>query len=300
MKKIVVCLVLITTLLSIGGCSTSNEQRKSEEVLSSTKPKNKDNQNESTKIQNVDLIDILSREVDEAISILGKPINNSDYLDESYLEYDGLYVYIDPDTQKITSMDVNDSKYTIKGIKLGLKPSEIRKILGMANEEGIVEYGQGEVFEMNYIISDGTKEYLISLISDSFTSPVEYAYISEIFYEEPLYTVEELQEMIRAIWIVEDLIHEKNAYEYATAFNGKSIIINSPWSKRSLDYRIVAPNIMEIETYNSVSKEKGWGDRRYFEFSQDGDKLYIYKINDEDEILEDTLEVYYKYSEIPD
>lgn len=189
-------------------------------------------------------------------------------------------------------IEIKSDTYVIAGTKIGQNPDNIRKVLGVANKEGISdELGNFEMINKE----DESNQYEMNFAASDFRSPIDYILVSQII-TEPTYTLEE-KEMIKGKWILEELMDEGDL-DTLTVIDDKNFTVDSTYLDSQSEYQITAPNVLEFPTYNSISDEHGWVAQN-FEILEDGERLEIYSIDSfTGEIKEGTHKVYYKYSDL--
>lgn len=238
-------------------------------------------------------MDILFKSEEEVLSKLGEPNDRFESEAELYLEYDGLTITIDSINQEVSQMEIKSDSYLVAGTQIGQSPDDIRSTLGMASEEAIAEEGY---FELIYNIEDEDNQYSMYFAANDFRSPIDYIHISKII-NEPTYTVEEAKELIQGVWILEGFL-EEGKLDYLTLIDEKYISTNVGSFEEQEEYRVTAPNIIELPTYNSISGEHGWGEQN-FEILEEGERLEIYYVDPiTGEVREATRAVYFRYSDL--
>lgn len=300
-------LLPITFVFFIYGCSNANNEANdvNGEVTNEVSPENKDkvaveeatpkNEEPPKNIQ-LDLLDIISLDKEGIIALLGQPQDLYEWEDGQSLSYDGLSVSLNS-SQKLESLEISNSDYLFNGIKIGDTLDNVREKLGKPTKEGIAE--SGEFFELVYdTVINENKTNSVYFTSSNFSSPIDFIGYSALD-TTPLFTTEEVKEMIVGSWVGEEDMMNGDYSDLVYFTENKFVTDSFNGSINGLvrDYKITNFDTIEISDINTYSDKKQW-DVQTIEFSTDGSRMDIYRVDSySGNIYEGSRQVYYKYSD---
>jgi hypothetical protein len=290
-KSPLLCVFFILIITLLMGCSEEKVANKEEEETKSvatTSNKVKE-ENEKTPI---DVSSLVGQQFDDVKQIIGEP--NEQYEGEEITAiYDGLEIYIDSYSNKIISLSVKSTDYTVAGVKLGLMPGDVRGLLG----KSAIEKNGDEAWYMEYSLQDGQVD--AQFYATNFRSPIDYISLSLASYIQAGQIdviVDEAKQLILGNWILDELTNTEYIEDAVTTIDENSFTTGGAFSM-SETYQIVDENIIQFQTYNSISDEHSWVDMRYV-FLDEGNTLMLYREDPlhENQMLEDSIKTYYRYS----
>lgn len=297
-------LIPITFLLIISGCSNSNNESndngkevankvsQGEVATEEVTPKNEKPKQKET----LDLIEIVSLDKEGIIALLGQPQDIYEWEDGQSLGYDGLSVSLGS-SQKLESLEISSNDYLFNGIMIGNTLDDVRQSLGKPTKEGISE--SGESFELVYdTVINENKTNSVYFISSNFSSPIDFIGYSTLD-TTPLFTTEEVKEMIIGSWVSEEdkLMDDYSHLVYFTENKFVTDSFNGTINGLVRDYKITNFDTIEISDINTYSDKRQW-DVQTIEFSQDGSRMDLYRVDSySGKIYENSRKVYYKYSD---
>lgn len=301
-------LLPVTFLLIISGCSNEvndtnvevtdevsheyTNEVQGEVAVEEVAPKNE----ESKSNNHLDLLEIVSLDKEGIIALLGQPQDLYEWEDGQSLSYDGLSVSLNS-SQRLENLEISSNDYLFNGIMIGDTLDDVREKLGKPTKEGISE--SGEFFELVYdTVINENKTNSVYFTSSNFSSPIDFIGYSALD-TTPLFTTEEVKEMIVGSWVSEEdmLIGDYSNLVYFTENKFVTDSFNGTINGLVRDYKITNFDTIEISDINTYSDKKQW-DIQTIEFSPDGSRIELYRVDSySGKIYEDSRQVYYKYSD---
>jgi hypothetical protein len=278
MKNKIKVFVVLTCfiLIFLSGCSESKQ-----ESTAATKA--------ATKKGN-DILSYLGKSATDITKSFGKPNKIDGAENGDIYNYDNFYFAIS--NNKVVTIGVKGADTTVNGIKIGMKPKDVKSKIGNPLKET-----NSNGFVMEYRLNNNSVS--VQYCCDDFTSPVSSITVSDLTFgkEKPMeVSKEKVESMIEGNWVLEKDINQENLSQYIHTFkNGVQDEKLGIWKS---EYHATSSNT--ILFHNLVAD--GFGGTKevdteyHIEFYDNGDKMEIYvldKYGDKDTSLD---QVYCRYN----
>lgn len=262
-------------LIFLSGCSESKQ-----ESTAATKA--------ATKKGN-DILSYLGKSATDITKSFGKPSKTDGTESGELYNYDNFYFAIS--NNKVVTIGVKGADVTVNGIKVGMKPKDVKSKIGNPLKET-----NSNGFVMEYRLNNNSVS--VQYCCDDFTSPVSSITVSDLtFGKEKSMEVskEQVESMIEGNWVPEKDINQENLSLYMHTFkNGVQDEKLGIWKK---EYQVTSNNtIMFHYMVKDFSGTKDVDTEYHIEFYDNGDKMEIYVLDeygDKDTSLD---QVYCRYN----
>lgn len=189
---IFICILIVSIILTIG-CNAKNkiddkkENIENKNLSTIIKQSENPNQKQAEKVTaNNEIFKSASQgkingiefgigtRFEEIIKTWGEPEEKGNYEGSNYLIYDDITFMADENSEVVSRIAISGER-EVYGVKIGMKPSEIKKILGEPKYESI--YEDTDIQQRSIVYENG--EYRVMFCSDDIDTPVNFMIIQK-------------------------------------------------------------------------------------------------------------------------